>query len=282
MHEFRNDRKQIPDAAAEIAAALAQPRQFIVPEGAPFPLLSLGDVLVYGAIMAQMASATNPADNPGEGSNQINAWAEELSAAMRSGQTMDAQWWADFLLREIEKDPKNAQDMRIAIFQALAILEKPHLLRRAITKLAKEKLPAAPEGGQRLIGADQLPDLLRRSDRWLPVAKAIAGLSGGGPAISLAEILDALNRRYPKECAVLGRSPARVEAILDHRAVANVKSLDAKARRLADAQAVYAVPLAEAQRRTVQPRRVWRATDSVLGRRVGRVFGAKRRPRPRT
>ncbi len=144
----------------------------------------------------------------------------------------------------------------MAIFQALAILEKPHLLRRAITRLVKEKLPAAPEGGQRLIGVDQLPDLLRHSDRWLPVAKAIAGLTGDGTPISLAEILGVLKRRYPEECAVLGRSPARVEAILAHRAVANVKSLDAKARRLADALAgaefnlspAYAVKRAQAGR----------------------------------
>ncbi len=161
--------------AAEIAAALARPRRLVAPEGTPFPLLSLGDVLIYGAIMAQMAPATSPANNPGEGSIRIGAWAEEFTAAIRIGKTqagrtpeagwgprpMDAQWWADFLLREMEKDPKNAQDMRMAIFQALAILEKPHLLRRAINKPVREQPPAAPEGGQRLIGADQPPDLLR-------------------------------------------------------------------------------------------------------------------------
>ena len=95
--------------AAEIAVALSQPRNLVAPEGAPFPLLSLGDVLVYGAIMAQMASATSPANNPGEGSNRISAWAEELPAAMRIGKTINAQWWADFLFREIKKDPKAAQ-----------------------------------------------------------------------------------------------------------------------------------------------------------------------------
>ncbi len=104
-----NDHKAMEDAATEIAAALARPRNLVAPEGTPFPLLSLGDVLIYGAIMAQMASATSPANNPGEGSNRITAWAEELSAAMRMGKRMDAQWWADFLLREIEKDPKAAQ-----------------------------------------------------------------------------------------------------------------------------------------------------------------------------
>ena len=226
---------RIWDLAAEIAAALAQPRRLAVPEGTPFPLLSLGDVLIYGAIMAQMASATGLAEKSSEGGQRIEAWAQEFTAAMRMGQTMNPQWWADLLFREIQRDPKNAQDMRMAIFQALAILEKPHLLRRAITKLVKERLPAAPEGGQRVIRADQLPDLLRRSDRWLPIAKAIAGLTGGDAAISLPEILGVLKRRYPKECAVLERSPARVEAILAHRAVASVKSLDAKARRLADA-----------------------------------------------
>ena len=67
----------------------------------------------------------------------------------------------------------------MAIFQALAILEKPHLLRRAITRLVNETLPAAPEGGQRLIGAAKLPDLLRRSDRWLRLASAAVDLSCG-------------------------------------------------------------------------------------------------------
>ncbi len=130
-----------------MAAALARPRRLVAPEGTPFPLLSLGDVLIYGAIMAQMASASSPANNPGEGSKRINAWAEELSAAMRIGKTMDAQWWADFLFREIEKDPKNAQDMRMAIFQALAILEKPHLLRRAGDG-ARRCLTARRRGGR--------------------------------------------------------------------------------------------------------------------------------------
>ncbi|MGH9466457.1 MAG: RHS repeat domain-containing protein [Terriglobales bacterium] len=68
-------------AAGEIAAALAQERQFVTPEGTPFPLLSLGDVLVYGAIMAQMASATGPADNPGEGAKRTCAWHDELTTA---------------------------------------------------------------------------------------------------------------------------------------------------------------------------------------------------------
>jgi hypothetical protein len=256
MRTSERDREQTRAATAEIAAALVRPRDLVVPEGTPFPLVSLGDVLVYGATMAQMASLGTPAANPGEGAPRINAWHEELTAAMRMGRTADAHWWADFLCREIKKDPKHAQDMRMAIFQALAILEKPHLLRRAITKLVKEKLPAAPEGGQRVIRAGQLPDLLRRSDRWLPVAKAIAGLAGGGTPISLAEIIGVLKRRYPKECAVLERSPARVEAILAHRAVASVKSLDAKARRLADALAgaefnlspAYAVKRAQAER----------------------------------
>ncbi len=179
MHTSQDDREQMRGAAAEIAAALTQPRRVVVPEGTPFPLLSLGDVLVYGATMAQMALATGRAGDSGEGAERVRAWHEELTAAMRTGKTMDAHWWAEFLLREIEKDPKHAQDMRMAIFQALAILEKPHLLRRAITRLVKEKLPAVPGGGQRLIGQDQLPDLLRRSDRWLPIAKAIAGLAGG-------------------------------------------------------------------------------------------------------
>lgn len=53
-------RNPVKNAAAEIAAALAQPRQLVVPDGAPFPLLSLGDVLVYGAIMAQMAAIDQP------------------------------------------------------------------------------------------------------------------------------------------------------------------------------------------------------------------------------
>jgi hypothetical protein len=259
-----DNRGQIADTAAEIAAALAQSRRFVVPEGTTFPLLSLGDVLIYGAIMAQMALlAGGTADNGGAGAQRIRTWHEELTSAMRMGRTADAQWWADFLFREIEKDPKNAQDMRMAIFQALAILEKPHLLRRAITKLVKERLPAAPEGGQRLIVADQLPDLLRRSDRWLPVAKAIAGLTGGDGPISLPEIIGVLKRRYPKECAVLERSPARVETILAHRAVAGVKSLDAKARRLADALAgaefslspAYAVKRAQAERARLKARK---------------------------
>ncbi len=168
------DRKTLADAA-EIGAALAQARQFAVPGGTPFPLLSLGDVLAYGATMAHMAALSVPAAKPGGGAKRMEAWHEELSAAARTGKTTDAQWWVDFLFREFEKDPKTAQDMRMAIFQALAILEKPHLLRRAITKLVKEELPAAPEGGQRLIAADQLPDLLRRSDRWLPVARAADG-----------------------------------------------------------------------------------------------------------
>jgi hypothetical protein len=249
--------------ADELAAALVRPRDLVVPEGTPFPLLSLGDVLIYGAIMAQTASLGTPAANPGEGALRINAWREEFTSAMRMGKTMDAHWWADILFREIKKDPKNAQDMRMAIFQALAILEKPHLLRRAITKLVKEKLPAAPEGGQRLIGAGQLPDLLQRSERWLPIAKAIAGLTGGGAAISLPEIIGVLKRRYPKECAILARSPARVEAILAHRAVASVESLDAKARRLADALAgaefnlspAYAVKRAQAERARLKARK---------------------------
>ncbi len=256
MRISKEDGGEFQDAAAEIAAALVRPRDLVVPKGAPFPLLSLGDLLIYGAIMAQIASTTGPAGNSSEGARRIEGWQEELTAAMRTGKRMDAQWWADFLSREIKKDPKNAQDMRMAMFQALAILEKPHLLRRAITKLVKERLPAAPEGGQRLIGAGQLPDLLRRSDRWLPIAKAIAGLTGGDSPIFLPEILGVLRRRYPKECAVLERSPARVEAILDHRAVANVKSLDAKARGLADALAgaefnlspAYAVKRAQAER----------------------------------
>ena len=109
MRTRDGDRDSMTGAAAGIAAALAEPRQLIAPEGAPFPLLSLGDVLVYGAIMAQMASATSPANNPGEGSNRISAWAEELPAAMRIGKTINAQWWADFLFREIKKDPKAAQ-----------------------------------------------------------------------------------------------------------------------------------------------------------------------------
>ncbi len=257
MRNFKAEKRRLAEAtAAEIAAALVRPRQFLVPEGMPFPLLSLGDVLIYGAAMAQMASATSPASHSSEGAERIRSWADELSAAMRIGKTVNAQWWTDFLFREMKKDPKHAQDMRMAVFQALAILEKPHLLRRAITKLVKEKLPNAPEGGQRLIGADQLPDLLRRSDRWLPASKAIAGLTSGGTPISLREILGALKRRYPRECAVLERSPARVDAILAHRAVANVKSLDAKARRLADALAgaefnlspAYAVKRAQAGR----------------------------------
>ncbi len=95
--------------AAGIAAALAEPRQFIVPDGAPFPLLSLGDVLVYGAIMAQMASATSPAGDSGGGGQRIRSWADKLSAAMRIGKTMDAQWRADFLFHKIEKDAKAAQ-----------------------------------------------------------------------------------------------------------------------------------------------------------------------------
>lgn len=41
--------------AAEIAAALVQSQRFVVPEGTPFPLLRLGDALVYRAITAQMA-----------------------------------------------------------------------------------------------------------------------------------------------------------------------------------------------------------------------------------
>jgi hypothetical protein len=173
-----DNRGQIADTAAEIAAALAQSRRFVVPEGTTFPLLSLGDVLIYGAIMAQMALlAGGTADNGGAGAQRIRTWHEEFTAAMRMGKRMDAQWWADFLLREIKKDPKNAQDMRMAMFQALAILEKPHLLRRAMTRLVKEKLPAAPEGGQCLVGPDQLPDLLRRSDRRLPASNA-ASLTG--------------------------------------------------------------------------------------------------------
>jgi hypothetical protein len=263
----KEDGGEIQDAAAEIAAALAQVRRFVVPEGTPFPLLSLGDVLIYGAVMAQMAAATSPADNLSGGAQRIEVWTQELTAAMRIGKTMDAHWWADFLYREIKKDPKHAQDMRMAIFQALAILDKPHLLRRAMTKLVKEKLPAAPEGGQRLIGADQLPDLLRRSDRWLPIAKAVAGLTGGDGPNFLPEIIGVLKRRYPKECAVLAHSPARVEAILAHRAVASVKSLDAKARRLADALAgaefnlspAYAVKRVQAERARLKARKAQRS-----------------------
>ncbi|MGH9466455.1 MAG: hypothetical protein ACRD1Y_03780 [Terriglobales bacterium] len=280
MRTPKAEREQLT-AAAEIAAALAQLRKLIVPEGTPFPLLSLGDVLIYGAIMAQMASANSPAKNPGEGVQRIHAWSEEFTAAMRMGRRKagrapqarwgprpnDAQWWADCLFREMEKDPTNAQDMRMATFQALAILEKPHLLRRAITRLIKEKLPPAPEGGQRLIGPNQLPDLLRRSDQWLSIAKAIAGLTSGGTAIPLREILTALNRRYPNECAVLGRSPARAEAVLAHRPVASVKSLDAKARRLVDALAgaefnlspAYAVKRAQAERARVEAPRAQRS-----------------------
>ena len=264
MRISKEDGGEFQDAAAEIAAALVRPRDLVVPEGRPFPLLGLGDVLIYGAIMAQMAAATSPANNFSGGAQRIEAWTQELTAAVRTGKTTDSQWWADFLFREFKTDPRNAQEMRMAIFQALAILEKPHLLRRAITRLIREKLPVAPEGGQRLIGTGQLPDLLRRSDRWLPIAKAIAGLTGGGAAISLPEIIGVLKRRHPKECAVLARSPARVEAILAHRAVANVKSLDAKARRLADALAgaefnlspAYAVKRAQAERARL---RTWRS-----------------------
>ncbi|MGH9535717.1 MAG: hypothetical protein ACRD2E_12760 [Terriglobales bacterium] len=212
-----------------------------MPEGTPFPLLTLGDVLVLGAMTAQTAALAGPATDSSEAKRRIKAWYEEMDAAMRSGKRMDAQWWTEFLVREMEKGQVNAHEMRTAIFQALAIVEKPHRARQAIVRLIKEKLPGAPQGRQTLIGPDQFPVLLRRSDEWLSVSTAIVGLTMGltsGGRLPLRQLLDSLNRQFPKECARLRESPAVVEGILAHPAVSReVKTLDARARRLADALA---------------------------------------------
>jgi precorrin-2 methylase len=45
MRNRKDSRNQMRDFAAEISAALVQAREFVV-------LLSLGDVLTYGAVMA--------------------------------------------------------------------------------------------------------------------------------------------------------------------------------------------------------------------------------------
>jgi hypothetical protein len=52
MRNRKDSRNQMRDFAAEISAALVQAREFVVPNGTQFPLLSLGDVLTYGAVMA--------------------------------------------------------------------------------------------------------------------------------------------------------------------------------------------------------------------------------------
>ncbi len=56
-----------------------------MPEGVPFPQLSPGDVLIYGAVMAQMASATSPAGDSGEGAGCAEARAQGRTAATRMG-----------------------------------------------------------------------------------------------------------------------------------------------------------------------------------------------------
>ncbi len=259
-------RRQLKEAAAEIAGELARARKFVVPEGTPFPLLSLGDVLVLGAMTARTASLTGPATGPSAATKRIKGWSEEFTAAMRSGKRMDAQRWTNFLAREMEKGQVDAHDMRTAIYPALEILEKPHRGRQAMVRLVKEKMPGAPQGRQRLIGPEQFPELLRRCGEWLPVAQAIAGLTmgiTGGGRPPLRQLPGTLKRRSPKECARLRESPALVEGILGHPAVTGAKTLDAKARRLADALAgaafgmspAYSVKRAQAARARLKTQR---------------------------
>lgn len=259
----KSNREEVKETAAELAAHLARARKFVVPERTPLPLLSLGDVLVLGAMTAQTASLAGSATAASEASKRIGGWYKELAAATRGGKRMDAHWWAEFLAREMEKGRVNAHEMRAAIYQALEMLEKPHRARQAMMRLVREKMPGAPQGRQRLIGPEQSPELLRRSDEWLPVAQAIVGLTGAG-RLPLRRLLNTLKRQFPRECTRLQESPAVVEGILAHPAITNgVKTLDAKARRLADALAgatfglspAYAVKRAQAARAQLKAQR---------------------------
>ena len=69
--------------AAELAHALVKSRKFIIPEAAAFPLLTLGDVLVFGASMASIAAQFQ--DDGSEGTKRMRSLHAHFSRVAQSG-----------------------------------------------------------------------------------------------------------------------------------------------------------------------------------------------------
>ena len=223
--------------AAELAHALVKSRKFIVPEAAAFPLLTLGDVLVFGASMASIAAQFQ--DDGSEGTKRMRSLYAHFSRTAQSGMRMDEGWWTAFIEKGIQSGQIDPVELRSAIFQAMALLEKPHRLRSILSRMIKNQFPALPPGRQHLIGPENYAKLREQAEKWLPISKVLVPLleADAHPAHGLRMALETLQSRFPAACALLRENLPRLETILQHKAILSAKTLDGKARRLADALA---------------------------------------------
>ncbi len=247
--------------AAELAHALVESRKFLVPEiTAAFPLLTLGDVLVFGAMMASIAAQFQ--GDTSEGTRRMRSLHAQFSRVAQSGMRMDEGWWTAFIEKGFQAGQIDPVDLRSAIFQAMALLEKPHRLRGILSRMIKNQFPTLPPGRQHLIGPENYAKLCDQAEKWRPISRTLIPLleSDAHPAHSLRRALETLQSRFPTECALLRENLPRLETILRHKVILNVKTLDGKARRLADALAgaefglspAYAIKRVQAARKAAR------------------------------
>ncbi len=257
--------------AAELAHALMQSRNFLFPTEVSFPLHSLGDVLFIGAMTVAVVAQFGTNLGHSEGISLVRSLQERFKQAAQAGTPLDEKWWTEYLENGIQSGQVDPDDLRQAIFQALAILEKPHQMRRLLGQMIKRQFPVMPPGRRHLIEPENYPELRMQADKWLPVARALIPLLAEdaqvNPKMRMSQAekmrmaLDILRTRFPQQCQILKDYLPRVESILRHKVVRDAKTIDGQARRLADALAgatfglspAYAVKRVQAARQIHPP-----------------------------